>query len=71
MILIVFQIIIAVLLIGAILMQMQGTGLSTAFGGGGEFFRSRRSIEKILVYSTIVLAIFFAVLSIILLFPHK
>jgi len=50
---------------------MQGSGLSTAFGGGGEFYRSRRSIEKFLVWATVVLAILFVGLSILLLLPHK
>lgn len=66
----VLQIVIAVLLVLAILLQMQGTGLSTAFGGGGEFYRSRRSMEKILVFATIVLASLFGILSILLLFPR-
>lgn len=67
MILTIIQIIVAVLLIVSILFQMQGTGLSTAFGGGGEFYRSKRSAERLLVWLTIVLAFIFAVLSIILL----
>jgi len=71
MILTIVQAIVAVLLIGAILLQAQGSGLSTAFGGGGEFYRSKRSVEKLLYYGTIVLAIIFAVLSIALLLPHK
>ncbi len=71
MILTILQIIVCILLIGAILLQMQGSGLSTAFGGGGEFYRSRRSIEKFLVWATVVLAILFVGLSILLLLPHK
>jgi len=70
MILTVFQIIVAGLLIAAILLQMQGSGLTSAFGGSGEFYRSKRSVEKLLMYGTIVLAIFFAAISIALLFPH-
>ncbi|MCL5438930.1 MAG: preprotein translocase subunit SecG [Patescibacteria group bacterium] len=70
MILTIFQIVIAVLLIGAILLQMQGSGLSTAFGGSGEFYRSKRSVEKLLVWVTIILATLFAVLSIIQLVPR-
>lgn len=70
MILTIVQIIIAILLIVVILLQMQGSGLSTAFGGGGEFYRSRRSLEKILVYATIVLSLLFALFSLILLLPH-
>lgn len=67
MILTIIQIIVAVLLIVSILFQMQGTGLSTAFGGGGEFYRSKRSAERLLIWATIVLAFIFAVLSIFLL----
>ncbi len=67
MFLIIFQIIVAVLLIGAILLQMQGSGLSSSFGGSGEMYRSKRSMEKMLVYATIVLATLFAILSVILL----
>jgi len=44
----ILQIAIPVLLIGTILLQVQGAGLSRTFGGGGEFYRSRQSIEKIL-----------------------
>ena len=71
MILSVLQIIIAVFLITAILLQSQGSGLSGAFGGGGEVFRSKRNAEKALVIATIVLAIVLGVLSLALLFPHK
>ncbi|HPV70475.1 MAG TPA: preprotein translocase subunit SecG [Candidatus Magasanikbacteria bacterium] len=56
------QIVLAVLLVTAILLQAKGTGLSGVFGGEGNIFRTKRGFEKILFYSTIVLAIlFFAV----------
>jgi preprotein translocase subunit SecG len=64
------EIIVAVLLIVVILLQMQGSGLSGAFGGSGEFYRSKRSMEKLLMWSTVVLAIFFGLLSIVLLIVH-
>jgi len=64
------EIIVAVLLIVVILLQMQGSGISGAFGGSGEFFRSKRSMEKLLMWSTVVLAFFFGLLSIILLIVH-
>lgn len=67
MIFIILQIIVAVLLIGVILLQAQGSGLSASFGGAGESFRSRRSVERFLVYATAALATLFAVLSLILL----
>lgn len=71
MIISIFEIISAVLLIIVILLQMQGSGLSSSFGGGGEFYRSKRSIEKLLIWATIALASVFAVLSIILLITQK
>lgn len=70
MLFVILQIIVSILLIAAILVQMQGSGLSSAFGGGGEFYRSRRSLEKMLVKATIVLAILFAAFSVVLLLPR-
>ena len=63
-------IIVAGLLVGVILLQTQGSGLSASFGGSGESFRSRRSMEKVLVYATAILAVIFAFLSILLLLPR-
>jgi len=70
MLLTVLQIIVSILLITSIILQMQGKGLSATFGGG-EFYRSRRSIEKILIWATVVLTIMFGILAILLLLPHK
>ena len=70
MILNILVMIVAALLIGVILMQTQGSGLSASFGGTGETFRSRRSMEKALVYATVILATIFAFLSILLLIPR-
>lgn len=67
MVLSIIQIIVSILLIIVILLQSQGSGLSTAFGGGGEFYRSKRSIEKLLVWATVILAAIFAFLSVLLL----
>ncbi|MBI2621650.1 MAG: preprotein translocase subunit SecG [Candidatus Levybacteria bacterium] len=69
MILIILESFVAVALIVVILLQAQGSGLSASFGGTGESFRSRRSVEKLLVAATIILAIVFAFLSILLLIP--
>jgi len=56
------QVIIAILLMLAILLQNRGAGLSGVFGGSGEVYRSKRGAEKILFIATIVLAVlFFAV----------
>ncbi len=66
----VLQVIVAALLIGAVLLQNQNGGLSASFGGGGEFYRSRRSLEKFMFYGTIFLAGVFGLLSVILLIPR-
>ncbi|GMR19279.1 MAG: hypothetical protein BMS9Abin34_411 [Patescibacteria group bacterium] len=56
----IFRILISLLLVLLILLQGGGAGLSSAFGGGGgETFRTRRGMEKILFYSTIVTTVLF------------
>lgn len=64
-VLLVFQIIIASSLIVLILMQAQGTGIGTIFGGGGGFYRSKRGVEKLFVYLTVILVILLLVSSIL------
>ncbi|MBI2056418.1 MAG: preprotein translocase subunit SecG [Candidatus Sungbacteria bacterium] len=59
-ILTIFQVIVSLLLIGAILLQQRGEGLSQTFGGsGGGAYRTRRGLENILFWATIVLAALF------------
>jgi preprotein translocase subunit SecG len=53
------QIVLAVLLSAAILMQARGTGIGAAFGGGGNVYRTKRGVEKKLFQLTILLAILF------------
>lgn len=67
---VIFQIIISALLVGVVLLQNQSGGLSASFGGSGEFYRSRRSLEKFLFLGTIALAFVFGLLSVILLIPR-
>jgi len=54
-----FQIGIAVLLGITILLQQKGQGLSGAFGGEGGFYRTKRGLEKILLITTVTLAVLF------------
>lgn len=61
------QIIIALLLIVAVLLQASEGGLSPVFGGGGEMYRSKRTVEKFLLYATVILAFLLAGTSITLL----
>ena len=58
------QIIISFALTAAILLQAKGTGLGRAFGGGGEFYSSKRGVEKILFRATVILAFLFLAVSI-------
>ncbi|HZJ18373.1 MAG TPA: preprotein translocase subunit SecG [Patescibacteria group bacterium] len=67
----ILEVIIAALLIALILMQNQGSGLSGSFGGGGgEFYRSKRSIEKLLVWGTVFVTVMFGIVSLVLLIPR-
>lgn len=63
-IILITQIVISICLTGAILLQAKGTGLGRAFGGGGEFYSSKRGVEKILYRATIILAFLFLAISI-------
>lgn len=60
------QVILTILLIGSILLQARGTGLSVTFGGEGNLFRTRRGIERGLFFATIVLATLFFGLALFL-----
>jgi protein translocase SecG subunit len=59
------QIVIGVLLVISIILQTRGSTVGIAFGGSGESYRSKRGLEKLLFYATIVLAVLFASISIL------
>jgi preprotein translocase subunit SecG len=62
-ILLAFQLFIALFLIMFVLLQNRGT---TGMGlSGGENFRSKRGIEKLLFYLTIIFAALFAFVSLL------
>ena len=57
------QIILSVLLVGAILLQRTGAQVGGAFGGSDNFssaFHTRRGLEKTLFTATIIISILFA-----------
>ena len=62
------QIVVSVLLVAAILLQARGTGLGAAFGGENMIFRTKRGVEKILHTISIILAVIFLGLSLVLIF---
>jgi len=59
------QIVIAVLLAGAVLLQQRGSGLSAAFGGDSNVYRTKRGIEKGLFWATVVLGVLFMVVGLL------
>lgn len=65
------QIILAVLLTAAILLQQRGSGLGAAFGGEGNVYRSRRGFEKILFIVSIILAVLFSLSALATVFLSK
>ena len=60
------QILIAVALIATILFQLHGGGLGGIFGQSDSVYRTRRGIEKTLFKLTIVLAIIFVTLAVLM-----
>ncbi len=63
--LIIIQIVCSIFLISIILMQAKGVGLGRSWGGGGEFYKSRRGVEKIIFQLTIISALIFLVSSVL------
>lgn len=53
-------IVLAVIMSASILLQIRGSGIGSLFGSsGGDFFRSRRGMEKFLFNLTIITAVLF------------
>ena len=59
------QIVLAVALVLAILLQVKGGGLGGIFGQADSVYRTRRGIEKTLFQLTIVLAVLFIIIAIV------
>jgi preprotein translocase subunit SecG len=61
----IIQIVLSVAIITLILLQERSSGMSGLLGGGDSgYYQARRGIEKLVFYSTIVLAVIFVVLAI-------
>ncbi|MCK9368385.1 preprotein translocase subunit SecG [Candidatus Dojkabacteria bacterium] len=65
-VLMIAQVVLSVLLTISILLQNRAEGLGTLFGGGGEVFRTKRGLENLLYYVTIVLAVIISVMSLVI-----
>jgi len=58
------QILLAILLTAAVLVQQKGSGLSSTFGGSSMEYSTKRGAEKVFFYATIVLAVLFLIISV-------
>ncbi len=61
----VIQIVLATALIVSILLQQKGVGLGGVFGGSSNIYSTKRGIDKILFYATIVVAVVFFAISLV------
>ena len=59
------QIVLAVALVGAVLLQVRGGGLGGIFGQPDSVYRTRRGLEKTLFRFTIILAALFVLISLL------
>lgn len=66
-ILLITQIVVCALLVVTVLLQNRAEGLGKMFGGGGEVFRTKRGLEKVLYYLTIGLIVVLVVMSLVIL----
>lgn len=65
--LLILNIVLSVLIIIFILVQGKGAGLGSAWGGG-EMFQTRRGMEKIILWLSMIFIVIFFVVSLINLF---
>lgn len=66
-ILLITQVVICIVLVISVLLQNRAEGLGQMFGGGGEIFRTKRGLERVLYYTTIVLIVALIVISLLIL----
>jgi len=65
------QIVVAVALIGAILLQVRGGGLGGIFGQADTVYRTRRGVEKTLFQLTVALVVLMVGLSLTMLLMQR
>ncbi|MBI3573207.1 MAG: preprotein translocase subunit SecG [Candidatus Kerfeldbacteria bacterium] len=53
------QLVLSIFLIGLILIQSKGSGLSGVFGGEGNVYRTKRGAEKVIFIGTVAIAVLF------------
>ena len=61
----IITLIISIVVIALIFLSGRGSGLGSAWGGGGESFQTRRGVEKLLLNLTVIFVIVFLIISVI------
>ena len=59
------QIIVTIALIAVLLLQVRGGGLGGIFGQADSVYRTRRGVERTVLWLTIVLVVVFIIISIL------
>ncbi len=62
-VLLIVNLILSIAIVALILLQGKGAGLGSAWGGGGEFYQTRRGVEKITMRLTYILIFVFFLVS--------
>ncbi len=62
------NIILSAIIVVLILIQGRGAGLGSAWGGGGEFYQTRRGVEKFTMRLTVIFIVIFFLVSVVNLF---
>lgn len=71
MTLFVAQLSVSLLLLAGILLQPNGSGLGSNWGGGGESYHTKRGLEKVIFMLTIIAAVLFILMAVILLWQRR
>lgn len=64
--LMVVQLVLGISIIVTVLLQQKGSGVGSVFGGEAVVYRSRRGVEKLLHYTTIVAAVLLVITSLVI-----
>lgn len=70
-ILLLLQISVSIAVVILVLLQAKGTGIGSSFGGSSQVYRSRRGVEKFIVYLTVFFITLFFALSLLQVFASK
>ena len=66
--LLILNIVLSIVVVVLILIQGRGAGLGSAWGGSGERFQTRRGIERVVLFLTVIFSVVFFIVSLINLF---